>query len=239
MMVPPGSPETGYTIHGFVGKSHVEAAPMMQVVLQDGKSGDTVNAQTTNFAGRYMFSGLQPGPYRLVAGGVQRDVILGQENIRLDLDLSAKDGVMDYTKTMKAEMKKGSKKGKKGKKGKAGGDPNLVQNFAGKYWGYSGVSGGGTERNWAFCPNGSYFEKSESSYSGSESDQYGNETMNWGSVGGNSGDGTWSINGTSQSGTITIEHSNGNTYEVQYQAIDNQGCYKFDGTQLCRTGPCN
>lgn len=237
MGVPPGSPETGYAIHGFIGRSHVEAAQMVLVTLLDGKSGGILDTATTDFMGRYVFSGLEPGPYAIGVGAIKKDLILGQQNVRLDLDLSAKDGLMDYTKTAMADMKKKKAKGKK-TGGKAGGDAKLAQQFAGKYWGYSGVSGGGTERNWAFCPDGSYFESSESSYSGSESNQYGEETMNWGSVGQNSGDGTWSVNGNSQSGTITIEHGNGKTYNVQYQAIDNQGCYKFDGTQLCRTGPC-
>ena len=56
-------------------------------------------------------------------------------------------------------------------------DPNLQRQIAGIWWGYSGS----TERRIGLCPDGSYRDYTESSYSGQSSNQYGNQTMAWGS----------------------------------------------------------
>ncbi len=245
MGVPAGSPETGWSIYGYVGRTANDVAVGERVALVDGKTGQEVTAANADMMGKYVFSYLQPGHYVLQVGKHKLDAQLGQENLRLDVDMSAADGRMNYLANAMKEAAKDAKKGGGGKGAIKGnpGDPALVQNFAGKYWGYSGGStlsgSGGTERSYGFCPDGSYREYSESSYSGSSSDQYGNETMNWGAAGQGGSSGSWSMSGTMQKGTISLTYSDGSNYDMSYEAGNEAGCYYFDGNQMCRTGGCD
>ena len=87
--------KNGYAIKGFVGKSSTEAAPNTDVHLLDGKTGTPIETVSTNFFGKYKFSGLNPGVYILKSGPVQKKVAVKKEDVRVDIDLSAKDGTMD------------------------------------------------------------------------------------------------------------------------------------------------
>lgn len=109
-------------------------------------------------------------------------------------------------------------------------DANLQQQIAGKWWGYSGS----TERRIGLCADGTYYDFTESGYSGQSHNQYGDQTMAWGSASQNSGQGRWIINGSTQSGTIHINYSNGESGNIQYQQINDPGCLSFDGNTLCR-----
>ncbi len=230
---PAGSPETGYSVWGYVGNSTTAPASNVPVLLVNGETDRPVASKNTNIMGKYAFSGLQPGYYKVKAGDIAMDVVIASENMRLDIDLSAKGGVMNYAAGAMKSI---------GSTGKAGGDPALVQAMAGKYWGYSGAStlsgGGGTETNMAFCPDGSFYDNTESSYYGSSGDSYGNETMGWGASSQSGAAGTWSIEGTTQSGTITIHYKNGNESVIRYQAGDERGSYYFDGSLTTKTGNC-
>lgn len=111
----------------------------------------------------------------------------------------------------------------------------LVQQMSGRYWGYSGS----TETKAALCPDGVYYDSTESSYSGQGYNSLGDQTMAWGTASQNRGQGRWTAEGTVQQGTITITYHSGDVSRVQYRAIDNAGCYKFNNTTLCRQGPAN
>ncbi len=92
-------------------------------------------------------------------------------------------------------------------------DTALMQALAGKYYSFTGS----TERKLALCPNGVFYDSSESSYSGNFSNQYGN-TGSWGAAGGDNGSGRWRAIGTKQSGTIIFTYKDGTEVEKQYQA---------------------
>lgn len=227
---PPGSPETGYTITGYVGRSSTLPAINENVLLLDGETGKPVDSAQTNWMGKYTLSGVKPGYYVIEVGSVQRKVLVKAESQRLDIDLSAKDGVMDYAKSAGAVPGKPGKPGVPG--GPKGGDASLMQAMAANYWGYSGS----TETRLALCPDGAFYDFSESGYSGGSYDSGGNQTMSWGSASQASGKGTWTIEGDAQRGTITLYYSGGNQQTVQYQPGDDRGCYYFSGRQMCQTG---
>jgi hypothetical protein len=223
---PGGSPETGYSIYGFVGESSVTAAPNRTVTLLNGDNGTPLANATTNLFGKYSFSHLAPGRYLIKTGEKTMEVYLIDKNIRLDIDLSSKDGVMNYAA--------GAAKENKTAPGKPEGDANLAQQIAGKYYSYSGGStlggGGGSESQIAFCPDGSYFESYESGYYSSGE---------WGSAAESKASGSWTIQGTIESGTITINYSNGRQSNIEYVASGEKGCYKFGGRLYCFNGACD
>jgi len=230
---PPGSPATGYSIYGFVGTSTTSAASNTMVMLLDGDTERPVDSANTNLLGKYTISGVAAGYYKLRVGKITKEILVKDENVRLDVDLSAEDGTMNYLA--------GAMKGTSAP-GKPGGDPALVQALAGKYWGYSGTSsysgGGGTETRMAFCMDGSYHDSSESSYYGSTQDQYGDENMVWGAANQSAGSGSWSVQGTPAEGTITISYHDGSEGTIEYRAGDEAGTYYFDGKLCSKTGSC-
>ncbi len=57
-------------------------------------------------------------------------------------------------------------------------DPQLQGEIAGKWWGYASS----TERRIGLCADGTYMDYTEAGYSGSSSNQYGDQTMAWGSA---------------------------------------------------------
>ncbi len=103
----------------------------------------------------------------------------------------------------------------------------LAQQIAGKWWGFSGS----TEKRIGLCPNGSFYDYSESSYSG--------KNNSWGVTNQNQGSGTWSIQGNYQSGIILVRYNNGNQMSIKYQQTGESGCLFFNGSKLCRNGYCN
>jgi hypothetical protein len=227
MAPPAGSPETGYAIHGFVGQSSTQAAPGETVKLLAGEGGELLAMTQSNFMGKYSFSGLQPGHYRLQVGPIVREVLLKNENQRLDIDLSSPTGSMNYaTGALQETMKPGSGKPT---------DAALMQEFAGQYYGYSGS----TESKMALCPDGRYFDTSESSYSGQSYNSGGDPTMAWGTANQSSGSGSWAIQGSATQGTLTITYPNGSDKVIQYQSTGEKGCYRFDGVLMCYSGAAN
>ncbi|MFH2011245.1 MAG: hypothetical protein ABIJ37_00850 [Pseudomonadota bacterium] len=125
-----------------------------------------------------------------------------------------------------ASLSKGSQESKGGGSTPAGpNDASLQRQIAGVWWGYSGS----TERKIGLCPDGSYREYTESSYSGSSKE------MSWGTANQGGGSGRWTINGTTQSGNIYVTYSNGRSATIRYNQIGKPGCLSFDGNTLCRT----
>ncbi len=234
--VPAGSSETGYTIHGFVGQDSQTAAPGTTVLLLNGGTGEALATDTADFFGKFDFQGLQPGHYQLKIGEIVQDVVLKAENVRRDIDLSNPAGAMNYADVGMKELEEQVAAAAAGKAAPAGpNDAKLAAEMAGTWWGYSGS----TETKIGLCPDGSFADFSESGYSGTMSDGGGNQTGAWGSANQSGGQGSWAIQGTNQSGTITVRYNNGNTKSIEYRLANDEGCFKFDGRLLCRTsGKC-
>jgi len=100
------NPAKGYKIEGFIGKSAQKAASGELVSLIDADTGQTLEQVSSNLFGKYSFSQLPPGTYQVRVGRITRDVLLHNRDIRLDIDLSAPGGKMDYAKEGRAELSK-------------------------------------------------------------------------------------------------------------------------------------
>jgi hypothetical protein len=228
-------PEKTYKIHGFLGESSTVAAPGKMVTLFDADSNKAITNTKSNFIGKYAFKQLPSGHYLVKVGDKVMEVYLIDKDIRLDIDLSSKDGTMNYAAGAAANvLKSDKKKAESTPTGQPGGDTDLAKQFSGKYYSYTGGStlsgGGGSESQIAFCPDGSYFESYESGYYGSGQ---------WGQAGQSRASGTWSIKGTLESGTITINYANGKQETVKYQTTGERGCFKFGGRIYCYNGVCD
>ena len=92
----PGSPESGYAVWGYVGKTPSEPAAGMQVLLFDGKQGNPIASVSTNFLGKYTFSQLPPGYYKETVADKTMEVVDTNKNQRIDIDLSSETGAMNY-----------------------------------------------------------------------------------------------------------------------------------------------
>jgi hypothetical protein len=221
-----------YKVSGFIGKSTSEAAPGVTVILVHKDSGEVVGTDQTNFFGKYTIKDVPPGVYVLQVEKVERTLAVKAKNVRLDIDLGAEGGMMDYMKTGINQMNEKNKGGGPG--GSPGpNDPQMAQTIAGEYYSYAGS----TEKKIMFCPDGTFFDSSESSYSGVGTDSLGNQTMAWGNASQNQGSGQWAIQGNAQSGTITLVYKSGKRVQVKYKAGPEKGCYSFDGTTFCYSGP--
>lgn len=224
-----------FKIAGFSGRSSTEAASGVTINLLDGESGAVLGSVRTGFTGRYKFEDLKPGRYILQSGDMKREVQLKSKDIRLDIDLSAKDGTMRYAKPEDIQSAiAGAAGGASGAAAPPAGpnDVPLMMEFAGNYWGYSGS----TESSLVLCPEGTFTDSSESSYSGTMRDGLGTQTGAWGSANQRSGQGKWSIQGNGRQGTIYLSYPGGKQSQVSYRQVD-QGCYSFNGRTLCRKGP--
>lgn len=222
-------------VHGFVGHSSVSPAANVSVKLIDGESERVIDIVQTNFLGKYKFKEVPPGYYKITSGKVTREIMMKEADVRLDIDLSASDGAMDYSNASKAATQSSPKAGEANR---AAGSNNLELQgqIAGIWWGYSGS----TERKIGLCPNGTYMDYSESSYSGSSSNQYGDQVSAWGAANQSGGKGNWTIQGNTQSGTIDVQYSNGQSIQMRYSQIGDPGCLSFDGNTLCRSSAsCN
>ena len=93
-------------ITGFVGYSSMQVAPNMTVKLIKGDSGQVTDIDETNFFGKYTFEAVSPGYYKLQAGDIVRELMIKgkDEKKRIDIDLSAKGGAMDYSETVGAAV---------------------------------------------------------------------------------------------------------------------------------------
>jgi len=113
-------------------------------------------------------------------------------------------------------------------------DPELMKQFAGKYYSFSAVGGGqtgGTERQVSLCPDGTYMESSESGYSG------GAGTAGaWGSASQGGGKGTWRITGTMNEGTLTTVTPGGDATEYKFSRCGSD-CVYFGNTKFALAGP--
>jgi len=208
------------SVSGFVGTSPTSAAAGVQVVLREKESGKAVAETTTNLFGHFKFKKVQPGEYLLCCGEVSRPLTVINRKVRIDIDLSAPDGVMDYASAAVEQAAKGGNATDPGP-----GDPALMQQMAGYYYSYQGS----TERKLMLCPDGRFFLNRESSYSNSGKD------MAWGTASQSGGDGRWTISGQPSGGTLSFTYSGGGGDRFGYRMVD-QGCIAFNGTTYCRQG---
>lgn len=221
-----------FNISGFVGRSSTEPASKVVVKLLD-ESGKVLDMAQTGFFGKYKFENLKPGLYVLQVGELKVEALVRNKDLRMDIDLSAKGGQMRYFKAEEAAAAlSGAAAGAAAGPAPGPNDPQLMQAMAGSYWSYEGS----TETKVMLCPNGSFFDSSESSYSGRGTDQLGNQTMAWGAAGRSGSRGRWSVQGGPQQGTVNFVYQNGKTANVAFRAVDQQ-CYRFGSRTLCRVGP--
>jgi hypothetical protein len=103
--------------------------------------------------------------------------------------------------------------------GYSGGDADLMRHFAGTWWNATR----NTETTVNLTADGRYYENYSASYSGSSRDQYGNENMNWGSAGDQGVQGSWTVQGTREQGTLTIIYQNGNQRAINYRVHAENG----------------
>jgi hypothetical protein len=83
-----------------------------------------------------------------------------------------------------------------------------------------------TQTRITFRPDGTFSEFDEASYSGSSSDQSGQEDLNWGSAGNGQIAGHWTVRGTREQGVLTITYESGKEREVQYRVhVENGETY--------------
>jgi hypothetical protein len=239
-----GSPETGYVIEGFVGRGSAMPAANVAVSLVDETTGQTVGTAQTNFFGKYRFSALSEGKYIIRAEQVEHRVVVAGQGVRLDLDLNAPGGVMDYGRAAtpagadapKAPAGARAPKASTGAPKVSGirsgrNNAELARQIAGVWWGYSGS----TERKIGLCPGGTYREYTESSYSGRSHDSLGNQAMAWGAASQGAKSGSWVIQGDTESGTIQVTYSGGGTAALHYRQVGEPGCLDISGSRLCRT----
>jgi hypothetical protein len=74
--------------------------------------------------------------------------------------------------------------------------------------------------------DGRFSEYSESTYSGSSSDQYGNDTGSWGAGGSQQAAGTWSARGTKEKGSILFVYNDGKRSSYEYRVhVENGKAY--------------
>ena len=113
-------------------------------------------------------------------------------------------------------------------------DPELMKQFAGKYYGFSAVGGGqtgGTERQIMLCPDGTYREFSESGYGS------GAGTANaWGSASQGGSRGTWRITGNMNEGSITTVGQDGNATNYNFSRCGSD-CVYFGNNKFAYAGP--
>ncbi len=95
----------------------------------------------------------------------------------------------------------------------------LTRHFAGM-WARASTS---TLVNVELYPNGDFEYISEGGYSGSFSDQYGNQTGNWGVASNDKTKGRWTVRGTKEEGAIIITFNDGTETWVQYRVHRERG----------------
>ncbi|MBT3204561.1 MAG: carboxypeptidase regulatory-like domain-containing protein [Gammaproteobacteria bacterium] len=225
---------TGLKIHGFVGQNTTMPASGATVKLIQGSTGQVVDIVQTNFFGKYKFKSLNSGYYKIISGEITREVMLKKKDIRLDIDLSAKGGSMNYAKDgMKDLMDAISGKGTARNATTSGpNDPNLQKYMAGSYFSFSGGgygSHGGSSNSLTLCPDGRFSRSSESGYSGNTS---GGGAWGTANQGGNRG--KWTISGNKMNGKITLFNSDGskNSFKFQDCSQESSGCFYFDGIKF-------
>jgi len=220
-----------FTISGYVGASSTSAAPRVNVVLYSEAEKKNIDSVQTNWMGKYTFKDVAPGTYAVKVGKISKEAVVVKRNLRLDIDLSSEDGTMDYAKA--AAAAKAPSRTAQPEPVSGPNDASLMQAMAAEYYSYSAS----TERKVMLCADGRYFNASESSYSGTSSDSLGNQNMAWGAASQNRGEGRWSIQGNQQQGTIMLQDGDGSQSQVRYQSTGERGCFQFNGTTFCMSGP--
>jgi hypothetical protein len=211
-------------IAGFIGTSSTSAASRVNVVLYSKDKDKIVDSVQTNFFGRYKFEDVEPGTYLIKVGKMAKEVVIVKKSMRIDIDLSASDGTMDYAK--------GAASGTAAQP-VGPNDETLMQAMAAEYYHYSGS----TERKVMLCPDGRFLGSSESSYSGTSRDGLGNENLAWGTASQGRSGGRWTVQGTQTQGTIILSGNDGKQSQVKYQSTGERGCYSFNGNTFCVSGP--
>jgi len=205
-LVPPGSPETGYTITGFVGESSQIPAPNETVLLLDGQTEKPLTSVETNFFGKYAFAGLPPGLYIMQVRNIKWGVLIKDQSERLDIDLSAPDGKMNYlaapkpsqsTEPARTKQQAGQTRAGGGSGGK------LQQLLTSSAWCSFSFKGGSQYSSTSssrvrFFADGTYAKgsRSEGSFTGKAMDDYGNQQpdgSSYGSQTDSGADGRWEV----------------------------------------------
>ncbi|MBN2373743.1 hypothetical protein JXL19_08150 [bacterium] len=171
----------------------------------------------------------EPKKRTLESWSENKDKYEENQNFLSQLAGSLSQGSQETQGTQGAQGSQGNQ-GSQGATPAGPNDSNLQKQIAGVWWGYSGS----TERKIGLCPDGSYMDYTESGYSGKSTNQYGDTTMAWGTANQGSRSGRWTITGTTQSGTIYVNFSNGGSTTIQYRQINDPGCLSFNGNTLCR-----
>lgn len=242
---PAGNPQSGYSIHGFVGKTANMPAMQENVLLINANTKQPVDMGKTNFLGKYTFVGLPPGLYVIQVGDKRLPVFLKNKNVRQDINLSAPSGKMDYTQDGMTELSKTlaakSQPSSTGSAGSGGTTGQVTRDASGwpppyqkppgrstwedsspekllyKFAGRWDSATSNTLHNIYLKPNGSFEDSYEAGYSGQFVDQGGSQTGNWGTAGNEQTGGRWTIRGTLRQGTITLIHRNGKRTNYRYQ----------------------
>jgi len=212
-------------IAGYVGTSSTAPAYRMNVGLYSKDKDKIVDSVQTNFFGRYKFEGVEPGTYLVKVGKISKEVVVVKKSMRIDIDLSASDGTMDYAKGAAASGTAAPPIGPN--------DDALMRAMAAEYYHYSGS----TERKVMLCADGRFFGATESGYSGSSRDSLGNENLAWGSASQGRSGGRWTVQGTQMQGTIILNGNDGKQSQVKYQSTGERGCYSFNGNTFCVSAP--
>jgi hypothetical protein len=109
------------------------------------------------------------------------------------------------------------------------------QLLVGEWWSYTSSSGltgsGGTEKTLAFCPDGSFFSSSESSYSGGAG-----TSGAWGTAGSQRGSARWNAVGDRTGGRVTLTYPDGRSGVITYRPEGRGDGMLFDGRLYGRTG---
>lgn len=235
------SASDGFLIWGYVGKGTKTAAPGENVRLVDGETKKTLDIVRSNFMGKYVFKGLAPGYYKITVAKIAIPVMVKKQDVRLDIDLNNPTGAMDYVgagmKDLAKELEKASQGS--GQAASPEGDRNLMAKITGSYMSFSGGSYG-SSTNWLnLCPSGNFSFSSESAYGGGSTDQYGNETMNWGSASQSADSGKWSITGTKMKATLHLNYNNGKRSDLSFVDCSREsgGCVYINGRKYGWSAP--
>ncbi|MBU0968725.1 MAG: carboxypeptidase-like regulatory domain-containing protein [Proteobacteria bacterium] len=255
-LVPPGSPETGYTITGFVGESSQVPAPNETVFLLDGQTEKPLTSVGTNFFGKYTFAALPPGLYILQVRNIKWGVLIKDQSERLDIDLSAPGGKMNYlvapqtkqaAEAAPAKPQTGEARTVRGKTGQSGADggsgDKLQQLLLSSAWCSFSFKGGSQYSSTSssrvrFFTDGTYAKgsRSEGSYTGKTMDDYGNTQPDgslYGSQTDSGGDGRWEVT----HGQLFMSEGNGSMELVDLVIKYNSNgspILKAEGKEYCR-----
>jgi hypothetical protein len=83
-----------------------------------------------------------------------------------------------------------------------------------------------SQSQFTLAPDGRFSEYSESTHSGSSSDQYGNDTGSWGTGNARQTAGTWSARGSREKGSVQFLYNDGRRASYEYRVhVENGKVY--------------